>query len=157
MQRKSTYTLLRNDLQENASTQHRTRQSILCYTVFVCLVISLSLNGVLLSQTPNRGSNPPTGDSITHFSERKTVLRVNGYHENRYTDENITIADAAWDAIELGHGIVQLPREYALQHGLALSRAWKPDRSAAIYAFSAYHAMHCVVHLHVNDMIRLPY
>lgn len=55
------------------------------------------------------------------------------------------MSDAAWDAIELGHGVLHLPASEALAHGLAPSRAWKPNRTEAVYAFAAYHALHCTV------------
>ncbi|KAB8360872.1 hypothetical protein FH972_024606 [Carpinus fangiana] len=137
--------------QGNPSTRSTSGRSVTLLAI--CLMVSLTLNTVLLlvlRAPSSSGSDTilPTGDSITGFSKVPKVYRKDSYFARPYVEKNHTVSDAAWDAIELGHGVIKFNKDYALEHGLAPTRAWKPNRTEAVYAFSAYHALHCAVSLY---------
>jgi hypothetical protein len=62
-----------------------------------------------------------------------------------FMSENETTASATWDAIESGHGEVNLDPEWAAARGLPPSMLYPGDPDKMVYSIAAYHAMHCVV------------
>lgn len=75
-----------------------------------------------------------------HFHER-----FMGYSNSVYTSNNETEADEAWDAVNIGHGLVAVEKEWAAAQKLPPSREWKPDRSKLVYSLAVYHPLHCMV------------
>jgi hypothetical protein len=55
-----------------------------------------------------------------------------------------TIADAAWDSIEAGHGDVLLTPAEAASLGLPPSFPHPFNQGYSVYIIDAYHAMHCL-------------
>lgn len=73
------------------------------------------------------------------------MTRIEGYYRPEYTDPNSTVADAAWDALNIGHGVVALDTSFARAKGLPPSRSFIKDRSKSVYYLAAYHGIHCLV------------
>lgn len=70
-----------------------------------------------------------------------------GYFVKDYRSRNNTVADAAWDSIETGVGLVAVEKDWATAQGLPIGWLWPLDRSKAVFAVAAYHPLHCVVSL----------
>ncbi|KAI9715635.1 MAG: hypothetical protein M1828_000778 [Chrysothrix sp. TS-e1954] len=75
---------------------------------------------------------------------RRPTDRLQGYHHPVYMSHNETEADDAWSRVELGHGVVAVEKQWAIDRGLPPSREWKPNRDMMVYAVAAYHSIHCV-------------
>ena len=63
----------------------------------------------------------------------------------KFMSENETVANAAWDAIEAGHGDVAIDPKYAAKHGLPPTIAHPRDPSKLFYIIESYHSIHCLV------------
>lgn len=61
-------------------------------------------------------------------------------------------ASAAWDAIEAGHGEVNIDPEWAAARGLPTSMLHPLDQDKMVYTIAAYHAIHCLV----SNKLQLP-
>jgi hypothetical protein len=96
-----------------------------------------------LSYSPNINLKSLT-KSKDGLSLRRTETRT-VYEPSRYTSPNETEADEAWSAILAGHGIVSIPRSYALQQDLPDSVELNDGSGNRVYAIEAYHAIHCTV------------
>lgn len=62
-----------------------------------------------------------------------------------YVDDDETISNAAWDAIEYYHGTVALEHDYAASKGLPRSQNFPWDDTKGIYFLNGFHNLHCVV------------
>lgn len=64
-----------------------------------------------------------------------------------FTNENRTIADAAWSSPDLDSevGLVALTNEYAKSKGLLPAQRWPWDHSKGIYILNGFHNLHCLV------------
>ena len=68
------------------------------------------------------------------------------YHNDEsFTSKNRTIANAAWNSLELGTGMVALPDEYADSQGLLNAQRFPWDNSKGVYFLNGFHALHCLV------------
>ncbi|KAF7932873.1 uncharacterized protein EAE98_004172 [Botrytis deweyae] len=66
--------------------------------------------------------------------------------DNLFTNENRTIADAAWSSPDLDSevGLVALTDEYAKSKGLLPAQRWPWDHSKGIYVLNGFHNLHCL-------------
>ena len=85
--------------------------------------LSLRLDGLSLARNVDRRSFIPT----------------------RYMSDNETVAEAAWDQIEAGHGLVAIDPLWASAHNLPKTLIHPQDPTKVVYIIAAYHAIHCVV------------
>lgn len=67
------------------------------------------------------------------------------YVPTNFMSDNETVASAAWDAIEAGHGEVNIDPEWAADRGLPTSMRHPGDQDKMVYSIAAYHALHCLV------------
>ncbi|KAL9622198.1 MAG: hypothetical protein Q9160_003381 [Pyrenula sp. 1 TL-2023] len=75
---------------------------------------------------------------------------------SRFSSENQTEADMAWNAVVTGHGDVAIPISYAKAHNLPPSWDIPHMPGKQLYVMEAYHAMHClkVLRKHYMAMAR---
>lgn len=97
---------------------------------------------------------------ITKFDASCHMLEIGGIvprianAHSAFDSSNETIAAAAWDGIEAGHGDVVVDPEWAARQGLPPSAEHPYMPGKSVYVIEAYHAMHCLVSYSVNPSCR---
>lgn len=62
-----------------------------------------------------------------------------------YLDRNLTVANQAWDEINIDVGTVALDYDLTQDLGLPAAQVFPWDESKNIYLLAGYHDMHCLV------------
>jgi hypothetical protein len=127
----------------------------------VALLLSLILNCVLLvAYYLARGQMhlcPSEYSKLSIFNSRISqglqvlaglglTTKATYWQSTAYTDENRTISDAVWEAIDTSPNTISLDKDYTRKHNLADSIPFPWDQSKGLYIVKAFHHMHCLVH-----------
>lgn len=163
------YHLLSDDESVDEPTfpfHHPTLQSRPRYVIplIFALIVSLCLNvffgarnvqNPFLTHLSNSGKSyfgmihslhTPTRDSLTRTlagltRDVPTTFERGGI----YVDDDETVSNAAWDAIQYYHGTVALDHDYAASKGIPRSQNFPWDDTKGIYFLNGFHDLHCVV------------
>jgi len=67
------------------------------------------------------------------------------YKDSIYTDSDPTVADKAWDDINIDMGTVALDDEYVSTMNLPVAQRFPWDDGKSIYLLAGFHDLHCLV------------
>ena len=101
-----------------------------------------------LSQSKNLSAlrHVPAKDVAAHLARtiESPMIRHTVFYNN-----NETLADEAWGAINIEPGVVALDPDIINENGLLQGREFSWDESKGGYVLNAYHQFHCVVCIRV--------
>ena len=62
-----------------------------------------------------------------------------------YNSDNATLSDTLWQALHPAHGVIAMPKTWAVSKQLPTSMDLPSDSSKSVYILEAYHHLHCLV------------
>lgn len=138
--------------QDTITEEEPRRRSLKLPTVTVILAACCTLLSVIVAvQTAVIWRAYEHVKHITKFDASCHMLEIGGIvprianAHSAFDSPNETIAAAAWEGIEAGHGDVVVDPEWAARQGLPPSAEHPYMPGKSVYVIEAYHAMHCLV------------
>ena len=82
--------------------------------------------------------------SLAGLDQTRDYMRP-AFTSSQYTSPNHTEANAAWKAIQPGHGVVAVEHDWAAQRQLPTTMDLPSNPNMSVYVIEGYHALHCIV------------
>jgi len=115
---------------------------VLCIITSILITIIVVLSVALSSAiTKGKTLNSRTGLSLARSVERKIYLPT------KYSSDNRTEADDAWESINPGYGVVAVDKKWAAERNLVDTIEFPGNSEQSMYVIEAYHAIHCLKNL----------
>ncbi|TVY82084.1 Phenylalanine aminomutase (L-beta-phenylalanine forming) [Lachnellula suecica] len=116
-------------------------RSIICLSI--ALGASILGNGVFLYQNLSSSRVGLEEFRSPHASLQRNVP-ISFHQDPIFTSKDRTIANAAWETVNLDHGVVAMPDEYTQSRGIMKAQRFPWDASKVIYLLNSHHNLHCL-------------